>query len=97
MHVRCSPQPGRIPDLATFEVSPTTAPALQPGDPAVPGTLPQVKGLRATLMHAVVSAQVALIDRTFIKTNMLIPMAGYGDGLTVRISFGFGLGVRVLT
>ncbi len=84
----------RVTDLATFQVNPTTAPALQPGDPQVPGNLLQVKGFGATLMVAVASAQVALTDRTLIKTNMLIPMAGKGDGLTARMSFGFGLGVR---
>jgi hypothetical protein len=84
----------RIDDLTAFQVSPTTAPALQPGDPAVPGTLLQVKGQGATLLIAVASAQVALTDRTLIKTNMIIPMAGQGDGLTPRMSFGFGLGVR---
>ena len=84
----------RIADLTKFQVSPTAAPVLQPGDPPVPGTLLQVKGTGATLMVAVASAQVALTDRTVLKTNMLIPMAGKGDGLSSRMSFGFGLGVR---
>src|SRR5262245_663326 len=84
----------RIDKLTTFEVSPTTAPALLPGDPLVPGPLLQVKGQGATLLVAVASAQVALTDRTLIKTNLLVPMGGKGDGLTPRMSFGFGLGVR---
>ena len=84
----------RVEKLTKFQVNPTTAPALQPGDPAVPGNLLQVKGTGAMLMVAVASAQVALTDRTLIKTNMLIPMGGKGDGLSTRMSFGFGLGVR---
>jgi hypothetical protein len=84
----------RVDNLATFAVNPSTAPALQPGDPQVPGNLLQVKGFGATLMVAAATAQVALTDRTVIKMNGLIPMAGQGDGLTARMSFGFGLGLR---
>jgi len=82
----------RISDLTTFTVSESTAPALSPGDPPVAGTLLQVKGKGATLMLAVAAAQVALTPRTVLKANMLIPMKG--DGLSPRMSFGAGLGVR---
>jgi hypothetical protein len=85
----------RVSDLNTFRVNPTTDPALVAGDPRVPGTLLQVKGPGATLIVGVAAAQVALTDRTVLKANMLIPMGGrVGDGLTARMSFGAGLGVR---
>lgn len=85
----------RIADLSTFSVSPTTDPALLPGDPQVPGPLLQVKAKGATLIVGVAAAQVALTDRTVLKANMLIPMRGaVGDGLSARWSFGAGLGVR---
>lgn len=82
----------RITDLNTFRVNDTTAPALQPGDPPVPGTLLQVKGTGANLLLAVAAAQVALTNRTVLKANLIIPMKG--DGLTPRMGFGAGLGIR---
>jgi hypothetical protein len=85
----------RISDLNAFRVNPNTDPALQPGDPRVPGTLLQVKSTGATLIVGVAAAQVALTERTVLKANMLIPMRGaVGDGLSARWSFGAGLGVR---
>jgi hypothetical protein len=82
----------RIADLTKFRVNDTTAPALSPGDPTVPGTLLQVKGVGANLLLTVASAQVALTDRTVLKTNVIIPVRG--DGLSPRLGFGAGLGVR---
>jgi hypothetical protein len=82
----------RIQDLTKFDVNPSTAPALQAGDPVVAGTLLQVKGTGATLLVGVASAQVALTPRTVLKANLMFPVKG--DGLSPRMAFGAGLGVR---
>jgi hypothetical protein len=58
----------------------------------VAGTLLQVKGTGATLLVGVASAQVALTPRTVLKANLMFPVKG--DGLSPRMAFGAGLGVR---
>jgi hypothetical protein len=82
----------RIQDLRRVRIDSTTAAALTPGDPAVPGTLLQSDGLGATLLVGVGAAQVALTDRTVLKANIMFPL--FGDGLRTRIGFGAGLGIR---
>jgi len=79
-------------NLTTFTVNDSTASALLPGDPTVPGTLLQTKGTNATLLVGVAAAQVALTDRTVLKANLMFPVGG--DGLSPRMAFGAGLGVR---
>jgi hypothetical protein len=82
----------RMQNLSKFRVNSTTAPALSSGDPVVPGTLLQTNGTGATLLVGIAAAQVALTDRTVLKANIMFPLGG--DGLTPRIGFGAGLGIR---
>jgi hypothetical protein len=79
-------------NLSTFSVNNSTLAALAPGDPTVAGTLLQVKGTNATLLVGVAAIQVALTDRTVLKANWMFPVGG--DGLSPRMAFGAGLGVR---
>jgi hypothetical protein len=82
----------RVQKLSTFRVNDSTAPALAPGDARVPGTLLQANGNGATLAVGIAAAQVALTDRTFLKTDVMFPL--FGDGLKPRFGFGAGLGIR---
>jgi hypothetical protein len=82
----------RVQNLSKFSVNSSTAPALSPGDPSVPGTLLQTNGTGATLLVGMAAAQVALTNRTVLKANIMFPL--FGDGLTPRVGFGAGLGIR---
>ncbi|MGE5244196.1 MAG: hypothetical protein ACM3SQ_08210 [Betaproteobacteria bacterium] len=82
----------QISDLQRFRVDSTTAAALGPGDPAVPGTLLVPDGTGATLLIGVAAAQVALTDRTLLKGNLLFPV--WGNGLMPRFGAAVGLGFR---
>jgi hypothetical protein len=82
----------QIQDLQRFRVDDNTSAALDPGDPTVPGTLLQSNGTGALLLVGLASAQVALTDRTLLKSNLVFPLPG--GGLKPNVGVGVGLGFR---